>query len=95
MVWSVKIDISQMQKRKETVVKNLTQGISGLLKKNNVEWLHGFGSLKSKNVVQCTSEKGLIKNLSTKNILLASGSLPSRIQSLPIDNEYIFDSNKG
>ena len=93
LVGSVKIDISQMQKRKETVVKNLTQGISGLLKKNNVEWLHGFGSLKSKNVVQCTSEKGLIKNLSTKNVLLASGSLPSRIQSLPIDNEYIFDSS--
>ncbi len=93
LVGSLKIDIGQMQKRKETVVKNLTQGISGLLKKHNVDWLHGFGSLKSKNVVQFKSEKGQAKNITARNILLASGSLPSIVQSLPIDNEYIFDSS--
>ena len=57
LVGSVKIDIGQMQKRKETVVKNLTQGISGLLKKNNVEWLHGFGSLNQKTLFNARLKK--------------------------------------
>jgi dihydrolipoamide dehydrogenase len=46
VVGEVKLDLGAMMKRKDTVVRQLTQGVAGLFKKNQVEWLKGHGSLK-------------------------------------------------
>src|SRR4051794_21916261 len=41
IVGDVKLDLPQMMKRKDAVVRQLTNGVSGLFKKNKVEWLAG------------------------------------------------------
>jgi dihydrolipoamide dehydrogenase len=41
------VDVPAMQKRKDGVVKGLTDGVAYLFKKNKIEWLRGFGRLTS------------------------------------------------
>ena len=86
-----KMDISAMQKRKNKVVKTLTTGVKGLLKKNKVEFLHGTASLKTPTEVLVSGEKGE-SVLQTNNIVIASGSKPFELPAIPVDQKTIVDS---
>lgn len=87
----ISIDVSKMQQRKQKVVKTLTAGIKGLLKKNKVMFIHGTASLKSASQVQVTgeSEKQL---LTASKIVIATGSKPFELDFLTIDQKQILDS---
>lgn len=88
----VTLDIPTMQARKENIVKTLTQGIEGLFKKNKVTQLKGQGRLIGANEVEVLipSEKPTI--YSADHIIIATGSVPTNLPILPIDNQFIFDS---
>ena len=90
---NIEIDVSRLQKRKRSVVKNLTQGIAGLFKKNNVDWLKGTATFLSPTEIKFEKDQSSSQRLKPKSIVIASGSLPSEISSLPVDNKYIFDSS--
>ena len=84
------IDVAAMQKRKAKVVKTLTTGVKGLLKKNQVEFFHGSASLKSSSEVVVSGE--ITETLQAKNIVIASGSKPFKLPSIPVDQNKIVDS---
>ena len=86
------IDIDVMQKRKNNIVKQLTGGISGLLKANKIETLVGHGKFLGSNQVEYTDLKGGSSILQGKNIVLAAGSSPIELKSIPFDNDRIVDS---
>ena len=67
----VSFDWSLMLKRKDSVVKRLTTGVSGLLKKNGVDVIPGWGKVLSKNQVEVNGEV-----IETKNLILATGASP-------------------
>ncbi|MDO9629837.1 MAG: dihydrolipoyl dehydrogenase, partial [Acholeplasmataceae bacterium] len=67
----VTFDWSLMLKRKDSVVKRLTLGVGGLLKKNGVEVFSGLGKVISPTLVEVNGEK-----LETKNLILATGASP-------------------
>lgn len=67
----VSFDWSLMLKRKDSVVKRLTTGVAGLLKKNGVEVINGFGKVLSKNKVEVNGE-----TYETKNLIIATGASP-------------------
>ena len=67
----VSYDWSLMLKRKDSVVKRLTTGVAGLLKKNDVEVISGFGKVLSPTQVEVNGEV-----ISTKNLILATGASP-------------------
>ena len=48
-VTGVTMDVHKMVTRKNRIVQKLTQGISGLFKKNKIEWLQGHGRLLKDN----------------------------------------------
>lgn len=73
----VSFDMAGARKRKDGIVNNLVTGIEKLLKANGVQTIKGTASLVDKNTVQINGEE-----IQTKNILLASGSVPA---SLPIE----------
>ena len=85
-----KMDVAAMQKRKAKVVKTLTTGVKGLLKKNKVEFFHGSASLKSSSQVIVSGEQEVI--LQAKNIVIASGSKPFELPDIPVDQKNIDDS---
>ncbi|PKK99604.1 MAG: dihydrolipoyl dehydrogenase [Tenericutes bacterium HGW-Tenericutes-2] len=67
----ITFDWSLMLKRKDSVVKRLTLGVGGLLKKNGVEVFSGLGKVLSPTKVEVNGE-----TLQTKNLILATGASP-------------------
>ncbi len=59
--------------RKDGIVSKHSKGVEFLMKKNKVEWIKGFGTIKGPGKVEVTTDKGT-QLLETKNILIATGS---------------------
>lgn len=82
-----KIDFNKMQNYKNDVISQNTKGIEFLLKKNKIDWLKGWAKIIDKN--QVTIDKN---TYNTKNIVIASGSQPSTIPNVEIDENRIVSS---
>jgi dihydrolipoamide dehydrogenase len=91
-VGSLTLDLAAMQKRRASVVKTMTNGINALFKANGVVGIQGHGRLLPGNKVLVKSADGTEKTLEAKNVILASGSTPIRLRSVPHDGQYIVDS---
>jgi dihydrolipoamide dehydrogenase len=85
-------DVAQMQKRKAGIVKASTQGILALFKGSGVTPLQGHGKLLPGKRVEFTAHDGSKRELTAKNVVLASGSVPSALPSVPFDGKYVIDS---
>ena len=86
------IDVAQMQKRKNGIVRQLTGGIAGLLKANKIEGLQGHGRLLADRRVEFTDADGQTEVLQAGSVILASGSTPIELPIAPFDGEHIVDS---
>ena len=92
-VKDAEIDVPRMIARKDGVVKKLTGGVSQLLKGNKVSFFHGKGELQANRMVIVSPvDGGDVISLQGENIILASGSVPIEIPSVPFDGEYIVDN---
>ena len=94
-VSGVKMDIHKMVSRKNRIVQKLTQGISGLFKKNKIEWLQGQGKLLENNqvrVMPSSREPSEEYTISAGNIIIATGSVPANLALAPVDRNKIVDS---
>ena len=87
-----KYDLSTMMDRKNGIVKKLTSGVSQLLKHNKVDAFHGKGKLISSSEVEITDTKGKKTSVTAKNIVLATGSRPINIPSVPWNGTTIVGS---
>jgi dihydrolipoamide dehydrogenase len=88
----LKLDLATMQKRRASIVKTMTGGITALFKANGVVGFQGHGRLLPGNRVLVTGADGAEKTLEAKNVVLASGSVPVRLKNVPHDGKYIVDS---
>ena len=89
------MDVNRMIARKAKIVTTLTQGIAGLFRKNKVKWLKGHGRLLGNNQVEVSPiEEDATEKITVlaKHIIIATGSVPSKIPPAQIDNELIVDS---
>lgn len=75
-VSSVSPDFPALRTRTEEVITTLRAGIEKMLKQKKVEVYHGVGRVAREGVVTVTTE-GAEVELETKNIVLATGSVPS------------------
>lgn len=89
---NVSMDIGVMQKRKASIVRQLTGGIAGLFKANKVEGLVGHGKLLAGKKVEFTPTDGEVEILDARYVILASGSTPIELPIAPFDGERIVDS---
>jgi dihydrolipoamide dehydrogenase len=88
----VTMDVTQLQKRKSGIVKTMTQGILALFKAAGVTALQGHGKLLSGHRVEFVAHDGTRRELTAKNIILASGSAPIELRSAPFQSPQIVDS---
>ena len=89
---NVAMDIATMQKRRASIVRQLTGGIAGLLKANKVEGLVGHGKLLAGKKVEFTPVSGDAEIIDAKHVVLASGSSPIDLGISPFDGDKIIDS---
>ena len=83
-----------MMKKKEEIVKGLTGGIEYLFKKNKVDYVKGWGTLKDNNTIVAKTLDGKQETISAKNIMIATGSEVIKLPFLPLDEE-VFVSSTG
>jgi dihydrolipoamide dehydrogenase len=88
------IDFGQMIKRKQEVVDANTSGITYLMKKNKIDVHTGVGSFKDKNTVIVTKADGTATEITSKNVIIATGSKPSSLPFLKIDKKRIITSTE-
>ena len=88
----IQLDLATMQKRRASVVKTMTTGIAALFKANNVVGIQGHGRLLPGNKVLVTAADGSERTLEAKNVIIASGSTPIRLKTVPHDGKFIVDS---
>jgi len=87
----IKLNVSKMMSNKEKSVQVLTKGVEFLFKKNKVTYLKGKGVLFSeKDVV--VYENGKKNSYTAKNIVIATGSSPTSLPGIKIDEKNIVSS---
>jgi dihydrolipoamide dehydrogenase len=89
-VKGLELDLAQMLRRKDKVIKGSNDGVLYLFKRNKVTFFHGRGSFgSSAHEILVGGEK-----LTAKNVILATGSTPRALPGAPFDETQIL-SNTG
>jgi len=82
----VTMDVGKMMESKAKTVQGLTGGIEHLLKKHKVDYFKGKGTLSGPNSISVTLNDGGSESLSTKNVVIATGSEVTPLPPVPVDN---------
>lgn len=90
-IQGLSLNLGQMMARKKKVVDSLTQGVAGLLKKNNVTTYQGVGRIEPGKKIVITKSDGSTEEITAKNIVIATGSKPVELPFLPF-SEHIVSS---
>jgi dihydrolipoamide dehydrogenase len=93
-IQGVQANIEQMVKRKNDVVAQTSGGVKFLMDKNKVDVHYGVGSFVDKNTVKVTNSSGKETLLSSKNILIATGSKPNFFPGMEPDKKRIITSTE-
>ena len=84
---SPSVDWKQMQSYKQDTIAQNTKGIEFLFKKNKIDWLKGWGSIPEPGKVKVGDEVH-----EAKNIIVASGSEPSSLPGVEVDEKVVVTS---
>ena len=91
---NLKVNLKQMITRKNDVVKQNTDGIQYLMKKNKIDVHQGLGSFVDKNTVKVTKDDGSSSDVQGKNIIIATGSKPSSLPFIKLDKDRVITSTE-
>ncbi|WPR74357.1 dihydrolipoyl dehydrogenase [Algoriphagus sp. NG3] len=91
---NLKVDLKQMITRKNDVVKQNTDGIQYLMKKNKIEVHQGLGSFVDTTTVKVTKDDGSSSDIQGKNIIIATGSKPSSLPFITLDKDRVITSTE-
>src|SRR5882672_6126426 len=95
-VKGLELDLAQMLKRKDQVVKASNDGVAYLFKKNKVAFFHGRGSFAKAGAEGCDISVSGAQNetLSAKHVIVATGSVPRALPGTAFDEKLVL-SNDG
>jgi len=88
----LELDLGAMMAHKEKVVADLTKGVEFLLNKNKVDRIEGAASIAAPGEVVVSRNDGTADNLTTRHILIATGSEPSPLAGVEVDEKRIVSS---
>jgi dihydrolipoamide dehydrogenase len=92
MVSGVSLDLAKMMGQKTDAVDGLTKGVEFLMKKNKVDYLKGAGRIAGPGKVEVIGDGGGVQTLETRNIVIATGSVPTPLAGVEIDEERVVSS---
>jgi len=91
-VEKVGLDLGKMLGRKDKVVSDFTKGVEFLFKKYKVTYLKGTGRLLGGGRVEVLAAPGQAEQVSAKHIIIATGSEPTPLPGITIDEKKIVSS---
>jgi dihydrolipoamide dehydrogenase len=83
-VAGVEVDYAAIQERRGKVVSTLTSGVSGLFKKNNIDYIEGDASLTADGDVLVGGQ-----TIAAGSVILATGSVPRAIPGVEFGGRVI------
>jgi len=87
-----KIDIKRVAKWKNEVVTKLTGGAGFLAKQRKINYIQGNAVFTDSNTLKITKEDGSEDTLTFENCVIATGSRPTEIPGIKVDNKKILNS---
>lgn len=93
VVDNVSVDFAGVQKSREKIVLKSAAGVAYLMKQNKIDVINGVGRLKDAQTVEVETASGK-QSLNTKFIILATGSVPRAVPTLPIDKKRLVSSDE-
>ena len=94
MIENVNVDLSKMLQRKDKVVKTLTGGVRSLMKTNKVTTFEGIGTITAPGKVSVKSSAGETQEIEAKNIIIATGSVPTELPFAKFNGDTIVSSTE-
>ncbi len=88
------LDLKVMMARKRQVVEKLTSGVGQLLEGNGVRTFNGIGRLVVGGKVEVSAADGKKQTLKAKNIVLATGSVPTALPIFPVGRDGFLTSTE-
>ena len=89
----VTVDFSKAAAFKDKVVKDLRQGVGSLFKHLKVQLVSGTAKLTGKNSIAVTDQQGKSSTLQADNIVIATGTQPSKLPGFDFDGQKIMNTN--
>jgi dihydrolipoamide dehydrogenase len=89
----IQLAFADVQKRKDKVVTKNSKGIEFLMKKNKITVFKGTGKLALPGKVMVTGEDGQAQEISTRNIVIATGSVVRPIPGFETDGVRVVNSD--
>lgn len=93
LVPDASLDLDRAQAFKQSVVDKNAGGIEYLFKKNKIEGIHGHGRLLSPTQVEVRAGDGSVRTLSSRFVMIATGSVPRDVPLAPADGRRIVNSD--
>ncbi len=92
-VAGLEVDWNGVQKYRKKVVRQNTNGVAYLMRKNSITVYSGHGRLLGGGQISITDAEGKVENITTKNTILATGSVCRDLSFIPMDHERIVNSD--
>jgi len=90
----LKVDFKQMILRKDEVVKQTNGGVKMLMDKNKITTYFGHGSFVDKNTISIALNDGKTEQITSKHVIIATGSKPATIPTVAFDKKRIISSTE-
>ncbi len=89
-----KPDINNMVKRSREIAGNMSKGVQYLFKKNNIEFVRGYGTVKPGKTIEVKTTEGETKELKANHIIIATGARSKELPGLKQDGKKIIGYRK-
>ena len=90
----VRPSLDKIVARSRGVAEQMNKGIAFAFKKAGVTVLAGHGRIAERGVVEVTAADGLVERIEADHIILATGSRPRELPSIPIDGVRVISSKE-
>jgi dihydrolipoamide dehydrogenase len=89
-----KLHFDQVMSRKNRVVSKLAGGVAFLMKKHKITVFKGTGRLEGKGRVTVSDAGGIVREVPTKNVIIATGSAPRLLPGMEIQSPRVVTSDE-
>ncbi|MGX1024523.1 dihydrolipoyl dehydrogenase [Psychroflexus sp. MBR-150] len=87
-------DFSAVVKRSREVANGMSKGVQFLMKKNKIDVLEGYGTVKKGKKVSVKDNKDKTTDYEADHIIIATGAHARELPNLPIDGEKVIEYRK-